>query len=173
MEISKSLQTELDKHIPKREQQAFVDMAVKKELHKHVSQKSDIVEIFVDGGSRGNPGISGGGFVVFKGGVKAFDGSEFYGTKTNNQAEYLALRTALREVYEKFPEANIHCFMDSQLVVEQMNGNYKVKSENVRPLYEEVSRITGQFKSFKIEHIDREQNSLADRLANQAMDLRK
>ena len=48
--------------------------------------------------------------------------------------------------------------MDSQLVVEQMNGNYKVKSENVRPLFEEVERIAGQFPSFKIEHIDREQN---------------
>jgi ribonuclease HI len=53
-----------------------------------------------------------------------------------------------------------------------MNGNYKVKSENVRPLFEEVERIAGQFASFKIQHIEREQNSLADKLANRAMDRR-
>jgi len=170
MDISKSLQTELDKHIPKREQQAFIDLAVRKELRKHVSEKTDVVELFVDGGSRGNPGISGGGFAVYKGGEKVLDGSEFYGEKTNNQAEYLALRTALREVYNRFPNSSIRCYMDSQLVVEQMNGNYKVKSENVKTLFQEVIRITQQFKSFVIEHIEREQNKLADKLANRAMD---
>jgi ribonuclease HI len=170
--ISKSLQTELDKHIPEREQKAFVELAVKTQLHKHVAMKSDVVELFVDGGSRGNPGPAGGGFAVYKHGEKVMDGSEFYGEKTNNQAEYLALRTALRETYDRFPEANIHCFMDSQLVVEQMSGNYKVKSPNVRPLFDEVSRIAAQFKSFSIKHIDREQNSAADRLANEAMDRR-
>ena len=62
--------------------------------------------------------------------------------------------------------------MDSQLVVEQMNGNYKVKSKDLRPIYEEVQKITQQFKGFKIEHVRREQNKLADELANQAMDRR-
>lgn len=170
MILSKNLQTELDAHIPKREQQAFVELAIKKELHKHNAMKADVIEIYVDGGSRGNPGPAGGGFAAYKGGVMVLEGSEFYGEKTNNQAEYLALRTALRESFGQFPEANVHCFMDSQLVVEQMNGNYKVKSENVRPLHKEVSLIAGQFKSFSIQHIRREQNKRADELANQAMD---
>jgi len=170
--ISKNLQEELDKHIPKKEQQAFVELAVKKELRKYVAMKTDIVELYVDGGSRGNPGPAGGGFAAYKAGEKVLEGSEYYGEKTNNQAEYLALRTALRETYSQFPDSNIKCFMDSQLVVEQMNGNYKVKSENVRQLFDEVLRITGQFKSFTIEHIERLQNKLADKLANRAMDRR-
>ena len=60
--------------------------------------------------------------------------------------------------------------MDSKLVVEQMNGNYKVKSKNVRPLFQEVRRIADQFKHFTISHVPREENYLADNLANQAMD---
>lgn len=129
------------------------------------------IQIYVDGGSRGNPGYAGGGFVVFEKGKVVAKGSEYFGDKTNNQAEYLALRLALREVYARLGgEAEINCFMDSQLVVEQMNGNYKVKSENVRPLYQEVRRIADQFKSFSIDHIPREENSIADELANNAMD---
>ena len=170
--ISKPLQTKLDKHIPKKEQQSFIELAVKCELNKHIAKTTNVIDLFVDGGSRGNPGIAGGGFVVFRGVENVLEGSEYYGTKTNNQAEYLALRTALRESFERFPDSNIHCYMDSQLVVEQMNGNYKVKSANVRPLYDEVSRISEQFKSFTIEHIDREQNGRADSLANRAMDRR-
>ena len=61
------------------------------------------VEIYVDGGSRGNPGSAGGGFAVYKGGEKVLEGSEYYGEKTNNQAEYLALRTALREDLQQIP----------------------------------------------------------------------
>ncbi|MBN2096786.1 ribonuclease HI family protein [Candidatus Peregrinibacteria bacterium] len=171
--ISKSLQAQLDKHIPKREQQAFVELAVKTQLHKHMAMNAESIEVYVDGGSRGNPGPAGGGFAVFRGGENVLQGSEFYGEKTNNQAEYLALRTALREVYSRFPDLKIHCFMDSQLVVEQMSGNYKVKNANIRPLFDEVQRIVGQFKVFTIRHIERAQNSLADQLANEAMDRKK
>jgi len=170
MEISKNLQKQLDDHIPEREQQAFIELAIKGHLNKHKAMNAEIIEVYVDGGSRGNPGQAGGGFVAYRGGEKVVEGSEFYGEKTNNQAEYLALRTALREIYNRFPDVKIRCFMDSQLVVEQMKGNYKVKSENVRPLYDEVSRITGQFKAFSIEHIERAQNEYADKLANRAMD---
>ena len=97
-------------------------------------------------------------------------GSEFFGRQTNNQAEYLALRMALREAYDICQDCAINVFMDSQLVVEQMNGNYKVKSENVKPLYTEVRRIADQFKSFSIKYIPRLQNKKADGLANEAMD---
>lgn len=171
--ISKSLQNQLDEHIPKREQQAFVELAVKGAISKLVSAKSNTIEVYTDGGSRGNPGFAGGGFVAFKNGKNILEGSEYFGEKTNNQAEYLALRTALRETYARFPDASIQCFMDSQLIVEQMNGNYKVKNAALRPLFDEVSRIAGQFKNFSIHHISREQNELADALANRAMDLKQ
>ncbi len=170
MTISKSLQQKLDKYVPKREQNAFVELAITKELHKLEAMNAEMVELFVDGGSRGNPGPAGGGFVVFKGVEKVLEGSEFYGEKTNNQSEYLALRTALRETFNRFPDFGIQCFMDSQLVVEQMKGNYKVKNVHLKQLFTEVSRISTQFKSFTIEHIRREQNELADALANKAMD---
>jgi len=168
--FSKDLQKQLDQHIPKKEQQAFAELAIKGALNKHIAMNAEAIEVYVDGGSRGNPGPAGGGFAVFRGGENVLEGSEFYGEKTNNQAEYLALRTALREVYGHFPDLKIHCFMDSQLVVEQMNGNYRVKSKNVRPLFDEVQRIAGQFKAFTVEHVERAQNELADRLANEAMD---
>jgi ribonuclease HI len=130
-----------------------------------------MVEIYVDGGSRGNPGYAGGGFVIFEDGRKTAEGSEYFGKKTNNQAEYLALRSAMRKAYEKLgAHAEIQVYMDSMLAVEQMNGNWKVKSENVRPLFQEVRRIADQFKSFSISHIPREKNTLADKLANDAMD---
>ncbi len=129
-----------------------------------------MIELFVDGGSRGNPGPSGGGFVIFKNGKLVGKGREFFGFLTNNQAEYLALRAALREAYRLFGDAPLSCHMDSQLVVEQMNGHYKVKKPHLKPLFTEIRRIADQFKSFSITHIPREENYLADHLANQAMD---
>lgn len=133
---------------------------------------TDSINVFIDGGSRGNPGFSGGGYVVLQNGKILDKGSEYFGEKTNNQAEYLALRMALRNIYEKFKDADIHCFMDSMLVVEQMNGNFKVKSPNIKQLFEEVRRIADQFKHFSISHVPREQNTMADKLANEAMDRR-
>jgi len=132
----------------------------------------DNLAVYIDGGARGNPGPAGGGFAAFQHGKIVLKGSEFYGEKTNNQAEYLALRMALREVYAKIGESDIevNCFMDSKLAVEQMNGNYKVKSPNVKPLFQEVRRIADQFKNFSISHVPREENTVADALANQAMD---
>lgn len=168
--LSKTLQEKLNRVVPKEKQKDFIESAVQEKLDRLFPSDSPVLEAYVDGGSRGNPGPAGGGFAVYQNGKKWMEGSEFFGEKTNNQAEYLALRMALREVYDRCPEARLRCFMDSQLVVEQMNGNYKVKSENVRPLFLEVQRIAGQFKSFEITHIDRGQNKRADLLANEAMD---
>lgn len=129
-----------------------------------------LFELYVDGGARGNPGPAGGGFALYQKGKLLTKGKEFFGEQTNNQAEYLALRLALREAYDRFPGAEIQCFMDSELVVRQMQGEYKVKKPHLKPLFEEVRRIADQFKSFTISHIPREENYLADYLANQAMD---
>lgn len=169
MEISSKHLKAIDKTIPKKDQQKFVDNAIERALKEHELINAETVEIFVDGGSRGNPGPAGGGFAVYSAGKLILKGSEYFGEKTNNQAEYLALRLALRETYEKFGDVKIKCYMDSELVVHQMNGDYKVKSENVQPLFAEIQRIVDQFKEFSIKHVKREQNKMADKLANDAM----
>lgn len=169
MKISLQHQKEIQKLFP-REEQDFIDRTLNQALKEYRGSGSESVEIYADGGSRGNPGPSGGGFVIYRGGKLVAKGSEHFGRRTNNQAEYLALRMALRKAYELFTDHKISCFLDSKLAVEQMNGNFKVKSENVRPLFEDVRRIADQFKEFSIQHIPREQNAAADTLANQAMD---
>lgn len=170
MKISPKHQREIQKLLPQIQWQSFLDDAIESALKKKRAEQSAVIEIYTDGGSRGNPGPAGGGFAIYKGGKVILKGSEYFGEKTNNQAEYLALRLALREAYDHFPEAQVKCFLDSKLAVEQMNGNFKVKSENVRPLFEEVRRIADQFVFFSIQHVPRAQNKLADQLANEAMD---
>lgn len=170
MKISSKHQKAIEEKIPKKDQQKFLDQAIERALKEYELMNAEEVEVFVDGGSRGNPGPAGGGFAVYSAGKLVHKGSEYFGEKTNNQAEYLALRMALRETYGKFGDVKIKCYMDSELVVHQMNGEYKVKSENVQPLFAEVQRITDQFKSFSIRHVKREQNQMADKLANGAMD---
>ncbi len=171
MKISDKHIKEIEKLIPtKKDQQSFVNKAIETALEDHKAANAESIDVFVDGGARGNPGAAGGGFAVYRGGKLVGKGSEYFGEKTNNQAEYLALRLALREVYDKYSDLKINCYMDSQLVVEQMNGNYKVKSANVKPIFEEVRRIADQFKHFTIRHVMREQNEMADQLANEAMD---
>lgn len=131
----------------------------------------DTLAVYIDGGSRGNPGSAGGGFAVYQSGRVAHKESEYFGRKTNNQAEYMALVAALTYVTEQYGQnAEVDCFMDSQLAVEQMNGNYKVKSENVKPLFKKARSLADQFTSFTISHVPREDNALADALANRAMD---
>jgi ribonuclease HI len=170
MKISDKHIKAIDKLIPKKDRQKFLDQAIERALKEHELMNAEEVEVFVDGGSRGNPGPAGGGFAVYSSGKLVLKGSEYFGEKTNNQAEYLALRLALRETYAKFGDVKIKCYMDSELVVYQMNGEYKVKSENVQPLFAEIQRIVDQFKGFSIKHIRREQNQMADKLANNAMD---
>ena len=169
MKISPKHLKAIESKIPKKDQQKFLDQAIERALKEHELMNAEEVEVFVDGGSRGNPGPAGGGFAVYSNGRLALKGSEFFGEKTNNQAEYLALRLALRETYDKFGDVKIKCYMDSELVVHQMNGDYKVKSENVQPLFAEIQRLVDQFKEFSIKHVKREQNKIADKLANAAM----
>lgn len=173
MNINPQIQKDLDRLVPKAEQGRFVEGAVRKALSERESAHSSPVEIFVDGGSRGNPGSSGGGYVAFQKGKEVFRGSEYFGERTNNQAEYLALRAALRDAFDKFGDADLLIHMDSQLMAEQVSGNFRVKSEGLKPIYEEVMRILGQFKSFRVKHIPREQNKIADSLANRAMDSKR
>jgi ribonuclease HI len=123
---------------------------------------------YIDGGSRGNPGDAGVG-VYFPGVVRI---AEFLGTGTNNFAEYSALLTAVRfAVFARCEELQV--FADSELVVKQINGEYQVRNESIKPLYLSAQRWIDLVPRFSISHIRRENNQEADRLANLAMDNRR
>jgi ribonuclease HI len=127
----------------------------------------------VDGGARGNPGPAGYGVVIEDHrGKPIAEFSRYLGHRTNNFAEYSGLIAALNYALENKYSA-LRVLSDSELIVRQMVGVYKVRSPELRPLYEEARRLSRQLKWFRIEHVRREHNAQADRLANEAMDRKK
>lgn len=126
--------------------------------------------IYIDGASRGNPGPAAIGVVIedSSGAIKARL-SRFIGETTNNQAEYQALLAGLKEA-AKLRAEHVNIKLDSELVARQIQGEYKVKSANLKPLLGQVTQLLKQFPFFSLEHIPREQNKAADALANQALD---
>lgn len=126
--------------------------------------------IHSDGGARGNPGPSGIGVVLNdeSGGVIA-EISRYLGETTNNQAEYKALIAGLEKAKDLEAE-EVVCYLDSELVVKQLNHEYKVKSADLAPLFLKVHNLSLSFKKISYTHVRREQNKIADRLANEAMD---
>ncbi|NOY14657.1 MAG: ribonuclease HI family protein [bacterium] len=136
--------------------------------------------IISDGGARGNPGPAASGFAVFKSGQMVFEAGFFWGHKTNNQAEYLGLLTVLGWILNRQPMfggEKVVIRMDSELVVSQVNGLYKVKSANMKPLYEKVRRMMERLKDegveVKVEHRLRDEIAEADRLVNEVLDVVK
>ena len=127
--------------------------------------------MYVDGASRGNPGPAAIGVVIEDGeGEARVKISSYIGLSTNNQAEYKALIMGLIEATALRAE-HIDIKSDSELLVEQVRGNYKVRNTGLRPLFEQVRQLLAVFKSFTITHIPRRENSLADSLANKALDI--
>lgn len=124
----------------------------------------------VDGGARGNPGPAGYG-VYFRGadGKPIAQLSEYLGIKTNNFAEYSALLGALEYAIAHGYRA-LKVISDSELMVRQMNGQYRVNSPDLKPMYEKARTLVRQLDRFAIEHVLRAKNQHADRLANAAMD---
>jgi ribonuclease HI len=124
----------------------------------------------VDGGSRGNPGPSGYGVVITDpSGHKIAGLSEYLGHQTNNYAEYSGLLAAVGYALEHGPKA-LKLVGDSELLVKQIRGEYKVKSPALLELYQRAKQMIGQLDWFSIHHVLREKNAEADRLANMAMD---
>ncbi len=131
--------------------------------------------LYADGGSRGNPGPAGAGALVRdEEGTQVVTVSEFLGTTTNNVAEYTAVLRALEELRTLLEEAastaTVDVRMDSQLVVKQMNGEYKIKHPNIIPLAGKVKEVARAFRTVTFSHVYRDQNKEADALANAAMD---
>src|ERR1035438_6684994 len=131
---------------------------------------SELFTAHCDGGSRGNPGPSGYGAVIedANGRVVA-ELSGFLGIRTNNYAEYSGLLAVLQWAIENGTKY-LRVISDSELMVKQMQGKYKVASPILRPLFEEARRLTRNIASFEIRHTLRGGNKQADQLANQAMD---
>lgn len=125
--------------------------------------------INIDGGSRGNPGPAAFGVAISD---KTF--SQSLGNKTNNEAEYSGLIFALKKVKslfgkEKARNMEIEIRSDSELLVKQMNGKYKIKNEGIKLLFLEAWNLKVEFKNLQITHIPREKNKIADRLVNEEL----
>jgi ribonuclease HI len=132
--------------------------------------KKNKLIIYTDGGARGNPGPAGIGAIAKNDDNEiVFEISEFIGKTTNNQAEYRALVSAIKKAKQLKTE-EVDFFLDSELVVRQLNGEYKVKNKDLMPLFLEISNFKKQFKKITFSHVRREFNKEADKLANMAMD---
>ena len=133
--------------------------------------KNKKIEIYVDGGSRGNPGPSGVGVVILDaGGNRLKEISKYIGETTNNIAEYSALLYGLEEALILRVD-KIIVNLDSELVARQLTGDYRVKDPGLKPLFERAMNMLKSFKSFEIRHIEREKNKEADKLVNRAINL--
>src|SRR5271155_1243047 len=130
----------------------------------------EAIVAYCDGGSRGNPGPAGFGvYIQDASGRVLAELSQYLGTRTNNYAEYSALLAALEFAIAK-GHKSLRVVSDSELMVKQIKGQYRVNSPELRPLYEEAKRRIPKLDSFQIQHVLREKNRHADRLANLAMD---
>ncbi len=128
-----------------------------------------MLTIHTDGGSRGNPGKAGIGVVIEKDDGNKEQIYKYIGMTTNNIAEYTALKEALMRA-EELGEKHVSVIMDSELVVKQIKGEYRVKNEGLKPLYKDIKNIIREFDYFEIRHVMRKDNKEADKLANKAMD---
>lgn len=125
---------------------------------------------YTDGGARGNPGPAGIGAVIYNEDKKILaEISEYLGETTNNQAEYRALIAALEKARDLGAD-ELDCFLDSELVVKQLNREYKVKNKELAPLFLKIYNLSQGFRKITFTHVRREYNAEADRLANEAMD---
>ena len=131
----------------------------------------DEIIAHVDGASRGNPGPAAAGFTLTDAAGTRLQAKAFFiGQATNNVAEYTAIVKAL-EAAKQISATQLIVFSDSELLVKQINGEYKVKSEQVRPFFRQAVALLGEFKDWKVQHIMREKNIEADKLVNQALNL--
>jgi len=126
---------------------------------------------YVDGGSRGNPGPAAAAFILTDASGSQLQARAFFlGEATNNTAEYTAIVKALEAVLA-LGVKRVKVFSDSELLVRQLSGEYKVKSEQLRPLFSKAVELLDRFESRQVQHISRDKNSRADDLANRALNL--
>lgn len=129
------------------------------------------VQLYADGGSRGNPGPSASGFVVLDmAGNVLYEQGVLLGITTNNQAEYQALKLGLEAAFLKFRAREVHVYMDSLLVVNQMKQIFKVRNRDLWPVHDAIKQLVSRFGKVTFTHVPRELNKLADAQVNKALD---
>ena len=125
--------------------------------------------LYTDGGARGNPGPAGVGYVLKIESEDAIEIGSYIGIATNNQAEYEALKQGLvLAIMENVTHLDV--YMDSELIVKQMSGEYRIKNKELRILYDAVCNLTQEFERVTFQHIPRAKNKRADELVNQTLD---
>ena len=174
------LEERLKKLLPKaRDRQQFVNDVVTRAMEEiETKGESGLPEavggtlhLFTDGGSRGNPGQAAIGCVLLDPltGKILKEHKETIGIQTNNVAEYRALIAGLT-LAQKFHPNRLVCHLDSELIVKQLSGAYRVKMPTLQPLIEEIRELATEFKEVSYAHIPRAENRRADRLVNEALD---
>jgi len=129
------------------------------------------LEIFTDGGARGNPGPAGIGVVIWQGNQLVGFYSKYIGEATNNQAEYQAVIFGLEQA-KRLKAVEMNFYLDSELVVSQLNREFKIKDQDLSRLFVKAWNMMVGFKKVKFSHVPREKNKEADKLVNKAIDSR-
>lgn len=143
-----------------------IDQLLKQSKPAEISE----AKLYSDGGSRGNPGHSAGAFLICKVDNNVVEKSGFYiGVTTNNQAEYQALLQGLKRSAE-LGVRKLNVFMDSELIVKQLNGLYKIKNKDLQPLYREIKDLAASFEKISFSHVPRALNKEADLEVNRILD---
>jgi ribonuclease HI len=138
-----------------------------------VNAKQDVCIIYTDGGARGNPGpAAAGGVIAAADGTLVAEISEYIGVATNNVAEYRALILTLRRAIDEGCRI-VDVRMDSELVVRQLEGKYRVKDAKMRPLHAAAVALLAQFERADVRHVPRGENKVADKLVNAVLDARE
>lgn len=153
------------------QQDAITDETLQNSLHVDVKDTSNgAYTIYADGGSRGNPGPSASGYIILDPSQQVIDeGGVYLGITTNNQAEYHGVRLGLERAVELGIQ-RVDFKLDSMLVVNQMNGIYKIKNRDLWPVHERIRELLGHFEKVTFSHVRREFNQLADGMVNKVLD---
>ena len=139
-------------------------------LEEYYDDVAKVPTLYVDGASRGNPGVSGIGYCICdENGVVLKKGGECIGLANSRVAEYYAMRYGIEIALEMGLKYMRIC-ADNLMMVKQLNGVFKVKNRDIRPIYRDIKRILRRLKGVAIVHVDREMNTIADREANSAID---
>ena len=130
-----------------------------------------MIKIYTDGASRSNPGKASIGIIMFENDKVIFKRKEFLGIKTNNVAEYTAMFKALSKA-KTITKGELECYSDSQLMIMQLNGIYKINNSDLKELHDKIKMLLPWFKKVHFKHVKRDdlRIQMADKLANQALD---
>ncbi len=173
LKLSKLELTELKKVLQSKVLNSInnIDIEVLNNL-KNRLDKNATVKLFVDGAADLHTQTAGIGGVFYRNDEELFSFSEFIGSATNNESEYKALIKGIEESHD-LKLLNIDIFADSELIVKQINGEYKVRNERMQKLYKKTISLLNKLNSWTITHIPRDQNSIADKLSKDAMRRKK